>query len=72
MAASGEGLLLTQLEAIAKGLSETFAPFCEVVVHDLKNPEHAILSIHNNLSGLGGGGSCDGTGSCPHRLARIS
>lgn len=51
MAASGEGLLLTQLEAIAKGLSETFAPFCEVVVHDLKNPEHAILSIHNNLSG---------------------
>lgn len=22
-----------------------------MVVHDLKNPEHAILSIHNNLSG---------------------
>ncbi|EXC00654.1 TPA: PAS domain-containing protein [Acinetobacter baumannii] len=43
--------LLTQLETIAKGLSETLAPFCEVVVHDLTNPEHAILSIHNNLSG---------------------
>mgnify|MGYP002769499967 FL=1 len=43
--------LLSQLDTIAKGLSETFSPFCEVVVHDLKNPEHAILSIHNNLSG---------------------
>ncbi|MEQ4731860.1 transcriptional regulator [Providencia rettgeri] len=42
--------LLAQVEIIAKGLSETFAPFCEVVVHDLKNPEHSILSIHNNLS----------------------
>lgn len=43
--------LLSQLEAIAQGLSATFAPFCEVVVHDLTNPKHAILSIHNNLSG---------------------
>lgn len=43
--------LLTQLDTIAKGLSETLFPFCEVVVHDLTNPEHAILSIHNNLSG---------------------
>ncbi|WP_336221459.1 helix-turn-helix transcriptional regulator [Citrobacter amalonaticus] len=46
-----ENSLLSQLDTIAKGLSETFSPFCEVVVHDLKNPEHAILSIHNNLSG---------------------
>ncbi|EHK0947517.1 helix-turn-helix transcriptional regulator [Citrobacter farmeri] len=43
--------LLSQLDTIAKGLSETFSPFCEVVVHDLKDPEHAIMSIHNNLSG---------------------
>ena len=43
--------LLSQIDTIARGLSETFSPFCEVVVHDLKNPEHAILSIHNNLSG---------------------
>ncbi|WP_431225805.1 helix-turn-helix transcriptional regulator [Serratia sp. L9] len=44
-------LLLSQLNSIAEGLSETFSPFCEVVLHDLKNPEHAILAIHNNLSG---------------------
>jgi len=43
--------LLSQLEQIAKGIGETFAPFCEVVVHDLRDPQHAILSIHNNLSG---------------------
>ncbi|EJY5107903.1 transcriptional regulator [Salmonella enterica] len=51
MAEENTNSLLDQLDMIAKGLSETFSPFCEVVVHDLKNPEHAILSIHNNLSG---------------------
>ncbi|EIC82491.1 transcriptional regulator [Serratia sp. M24T3] len=43
--------LLSQLDQIAQGIGETFAPFCEVVVHDLLDPKHAILSIHNNLSG---------------------
>ncbi len=40
-----------QLQFIAQGLSETFAPFCEVVLHDLTDPKHSILAIHNNLSG---------------------
>ncbi len=40
-----------QLEQIAQGLAETFSPFCEVVLHDLRDPRHAILAIHNNLSG---------------------
>ncbi|NMM27997.1 MAG: transcriptional regulator [Glaciimonas sp.] len=44
-------LLLDQLKQVAEGLAQTFAPFCEVVVHDLLDPEHAILAIHNNLSG---------------------
>lgn len=43
--------LLAQLDLLAQGLSETLAPFCEVVVHDLTHPQQAILSIHNNLSG---------------------
>ena len=51
MPKTDDNSLLNQIETIAKGLSDTFSPFCEVVVHDLKNPEHAILSIHNNLSG---------------------
>lgn len=46
-----QNLLLDQLQHIAQGLAETLAPFCEVVVHDLTNPEHAILALHNNLSG---------------------
>ena len=43
--------LISQLEQIAEGLSLTFSPFCEVVLHDLRDPEHAILALHNNLSG---------------------
>ncbi|WP_338477531.1 PAS domain-containing protein [Pseudomonas trivialis] len=43
--------LISQLEQIADGLSKTFSPFCEVVLHDLRDPQHAILAIHNNLSG---------------------
>ena len=47
--------LLEQVGQIAAGLAETFAPFCEVVVHDLLDPKHAVLAIHNNLSGRGVG-----------------
>jgi predicted transcriptional regulator YheO len=43
--------LLDQMSQIADGLGQTLAPFCEVVLHDLLDPEHAILAIHNNLSG---------------------
>ena len=43
--------LLSQIEQVAQGLAATFAPFCEVVVHDLLDPKNAILAIHNNLSG---------------------
>jgi len=43
--------ILEQVKHIAAALGETFAPFTEVVVHDLRSPRHAILAIHNNLSG---------------------
>ncbi len=43
--------LLAQLQQVADGLGKTLAPFCEVVLHDLTEPDHAILAIHNNLSG---------------------
>lgn len=42
--------LFVQLKQIAQALGETFAPFCETVVHDLTDPKHAIVAIHNNLS----------------------
>ncbi|KVC71264.1 DNA-binding protein [Burkholderia ubonensis] len=44
-------VILEQVKQIAAGLGETLAPFTEVVVHDLRSPKHAILAIHNNLSG---------------------
>lgn len=44
-------VLLEQIKQIADGLAKTFAPFCEVVVHDLLDPAHAVLAIQNNLSG---------------------
>ncbi|MEK9284443.1 MULTISPECIES: helix-turn-helix transcriptional regulator [unclassified Bradyrhizobium] len=50
-AAADRKALFEQLEQIAKGLGDTFAPFCEVVLHDLTHPKNAILAIHNNLSG---------------------
>lgn len=43
--------LFRELANIASGLGRTFAPFCEVVVHDLTDPKHAIFAIENNLSG---------------------
>lgn len=43
--------LLEQLQQVAAGLGQTLAPFCEVVLHDLLDPEHTLLAIHNNLSG---------------------
>lgn len=67
MSKSENSALLDQLENIARGLSETFAPFCEVVVHDLKQPDHSILSIHNNLSGRE-----VGQGATEMGLARIA
>jgi predicted transcriptional regulator YheO len=48
---SEQQLLLAQVKKIAEGLAQTFAPFTEVVVHDLLDPAHAVLTVHNNLSG---------------------
>jgi predicted transcriptional regulator YheO len=60
-------LLLEQAKQIALGISETFAPFCEVVVHNLLDPKHAIVALHNNLSGRNLGGPVTELG-----LARIA
>lgn len=43
--------ILDQVKVIAEALGKTLAPFTEVVVHDLRSPQNAILAIHNNLSG---------------------
>ena len=43
-------LLLREAEKIVQALGVMFAPSCEVVLHDLTQPENAIVAIANNLS----------------------
>ncbi|KQV54152.1 transcriptional regulator [Duganella sp. Root336D2] len=59
--------LLEQMKQVADGLGRTLAPFTEVVLHDLLDPGHAVLAIHNNLSGRAVGAPATELG-----LARIA
>lgn len=44
-------LLLRESRKIVEALGKMFAPSCEVVLHDLTHPDHAIIAIETNLSG---------------------
>jgi predicted transcriptional regulator YheO len=44
-------LLLREARKIVESLGRMFSPCCEVVLHDLTRPEHAIIAIETNLSG---------------------
>lgn len=43
--------LIVEAERIAVALGRMFPGLCEVVLHDLRDPVHAIRAIENNLSG---------------------
>ena len=58
--------LLAETEKIAVALGRMFPGLCEVVLHDLRDPAHAIRVIENNLSGRQVGDSATELG-----LARI-
>ena len=59
--------LLLEAEKIAVAVGRMFQGLCEVVLHDLRQPEHAIRIIENNLSGRKVGDSVTELG-----LARIA
>lgn len=59
--------LIREVEKIATAVGRTLPGLCEVVLHDLRNPDHAIRAIENNLSGRQVGDSATELG-----LARIS
>jgi predicted transcriptional regulator YheO len=59
-------LLLREAETIVAAIGRMFPGLCEVVLHDLRNPEHAIRAIENNLSGR-----CVGDPATELGLARI-
>jgi predicted transcriptional regulator YheO len=44
-------LLLREGRKIVEALGKMFAPCCEVVLHDLTQPQHAIMAIETPLSG---------------------
>jgi predicted transcriptional regulator YheO len=48
-------LLVREARKIVGALGKMFAPCCEVVLHDLTHPDHAIVAIENNLSGRSAG-----------------
>jgi predicted transcriptional regulator YheO len=58
--------LIREAERIAVALGRMFPGLCEVVLHDLRDPQHAIRVIENNLSGREVGDSVTELG-----LARI-
>jgi predicted transcriptional regulator YheO len=64
---SDKAWLMREASRITTALGETFAPLCEVVLHDLTVPEHSIVQIENNLSGRSVGDSATEIG-----LARIA
>ncbi|MEW1891647.1 PAS domain-containing protein [Streptomyces sp. NPDC085659] len=43
--------LVREAERIAVAVGRMFPGLCEVVLHDLRSPDHAIRVIENNLSG---------------------
>ncbi|MFI2205372.1 transcriptional regulator [Streptomyces sp. NPDC020192] len=59
--------LIREAEKIALALGRMFPGLCEVVLHDLRDPRHAIRVIENNLSGRQIGDSTTELG-----LARIA
>ena len=58
--------LLAELEKVTVALGRMLPGLCEVVLHDLRDPEHAVRAIENNLSGRQVGDSATELG-----LARI-
>jgi predicted transcriptional regulator YheO len=64
---SDKAWLMREASRITAALGETFAPLCEVVLHDLTVPERSIVQIENNLSGRSVGDSATEIG-----LARIA
>ncbi|WP_330300266.1 helix-turn-helix transcriptional regulator [Streptomyces sp. NBC_00503] len=59
--------LIREAEKIAVALGRMFPGLCEVVLHDLRDPQNAIRAIENNLSGRAVGDSATELG-----LRRIS
>lgn len=59
---SNDDLLIREASKVAISLGKMFAPFCEVILHDLRTPDHSIVVIENSLSGRKVGDSATNIG----------
>lgn len=59
--------LIQEAAKITSALGKMFAPFCEVLLHDLRTPKFSILVVENPLSGRKVGDSATSLG-----LARVT
>jgi predicted transcriptional regulator YheO len=62
MSKNHEDHLIQEAKKITIALGKMFAPFCEVVLHDLRSPQSAIIAIENNFSGRSVGDSTTNVG----------
>lgn len=56
------------LSRVARAIVATVGPQCEVVVHDLRQPEHSVIAISGNLTGRAVGAPVPDTDLLPHNL----
>lgn len=47
---------------LARGLAEALGENYEIIIHDLSDPEHSILAVHNSFTGRSPGGPLTGFG----------
>ncbi|WP_019358875.1 MULTISPECIES: helix-turn-helix transcriptional regulator [Streptomyces] len=51
MSDTEDELLLREAEKIVTAVGRMFPGLCEAVLHDLRDPDHAVRAVENNLSG---------------------
>ncbi len=62
-----EDHLIGELRKVVEGVGKMFFPLCEVVLHDLRHPDNAIVMIENSVTGRSVGDPATGLG-----LARLA
>jgi predicted transcriptional regulator YheO len=60
------------LARIAKAVVATVGSNCEVVIHDLRNPEHSVVAISGNLTGRSIGAPVPDPEMLPENVVRFS
>ncbi|MFF3513082.1 transcriptional regulator [Streptomyces sp. NPDC002573] len=55
--AGEQDAIIAALTPVIDGIAATLGSFCEVVIHDFRQPEHSIVALAGSVTGRGPGGS---------------